>query len=151
MKARDIMTAEPAYVTPGDSLQHAAQVMEENDCGCLPVISEDGEREELLGVVTDRDIALRAVAQGLTPDTPVESVMTKDVESCLADDEVEDVERLMADRQVRRVVIVDDTGECVGIVAQADLARAAKHTSYLSPELVADVLERISQPPGDLR
>lgn len=145
MKARDLMTPEPAQVTPSDSLQRVSQLMAEHDCGCIPVVTAADQRS-LVGVVTDRDIAIRAVAENRPASTPVGDIMTPNPDSVGPDDEIERVEKLMADRQIRRVVVVDGAGECVGIIAQADLARAAKRRNDPSPKEMVDVLEKISQP-----
>ena len=145
MKARDLMTPDPAQVTPSDTLQRVSQLMAEHDCGCIPVVAAADQRS-LLGVVTDRDIAIRAVAEGRPVTTPIGEIMTPNPDCVNPNDDIEQVEKLMADRQIRRVVVVDDTGECVGIIAQADLARASKRTSEPSPKEMVDVLEKISQP-----
>lgn len=148
MKARDLMTPDPARVTPRDSLQRVSQLMLEHDCGCLPVVTAADQRA-VVGVVTDRDIAVRAVAEGRLPTTPIGEIMTTNPDTVGPDDDLSHVERLMSDRQIRRVVVVDDTGECVGIIAQADLARAAKRKQEPSPKDMVDVLEKISRP-GDV-
>ena len=148
MKARDLMTPDPAQVTAADSLQRVSQLMLEHDCGCIPVVTAADQRS-VVGVVTDRDIAVRAVAGGFPPTTPIRDFMTTNPDTVGPDDDLEHVERLMSDRQIRRVVVVDDTGECVGIIAQADLARAAKRKQEPSPKEMVDVLEKISRP-GDL-
>lgn len=148
MKARDIMTPHPASVTPTDTIQRVAQLMEEHDCGCLPIVSPQ-DSHSVLGVVTDRDIALRAVAEGRPADTPVNEVMTAEPSTVRPDAKLEEVEKAMTDRQVRRIVVVDDTGECVGIIAQADLARAARRGRKPTPESFANVVGRISQPVAD--
>ena len=145
MKARDLMTPDPAQVTPSDSLQRVSQLMAEHDVGCIPVVAGADQRS-LVGVVTDRDIAIRAVAEGRPVTTPIGEIMTANPDSVAPDDDMEHVERLMSDRQIRRVVVVDETGECVGIIAQADLARAAKRKSDPSPKEMVDVLEKISRP-----
>ena len=145
MKARDLMTPDPAQVTPSDTLQRVSQLMAEHDCGCIPVVAAADQRS-LLGVVTDRDIAIRAVAEGRPVTTPIGEIMTPNPDCVNPNDDIEQVEKLMADRQIRRVVVVDDTGECVGIIAQADLARASKRSSEPSPKEMVDVLEKISQP-----
>ena len=147
MKARDLMTPEPARVTPSDTLERVSQLMAEHDCGCIPVVSA-AEQRSVVGVVTDRDIAVRGVAQGRPTSTPIGDIMTPNPECCAPDDSIEWVERLMSDRQIRRVVIVDNAGECVGILAQADLARAAKRQQEPSPKQMVDVLEKISRPPA---
>lgn len=145
MKARDLMTPDPARVTPSDSLQRVSQLMAEHDCGCIPVVTAVDQRS-LVGVVTDRDIAIRAVAEGRPVTTPIGEIMTTNPDSVGPDDDLDQVEKLMSDRQIRRVVVVDGTGDCVGIIAQADLARAAKRSSEPSPKEMVDVLEKISQP-----
>ncbi len=145
MKARDLMTPDPAQVTPSDSLQRVSQLMAEHDCGCIPVV-KGADQRSLVGVVTDRDITIRAVAEGRPVTTPIGEIMTQNPDSVNPNDDIESVEKLMSDRQIRRVVVVDDTGECVGIIAQADLARASKRSSEPSPKEMVDVLEKISQP-----
>lgn len=145
MKARDLMTPEPARVTPSDSLQRVSQLMAEHDCGCIPVVTAADQRS-VVGVVTDRDIALRAVAEGRPATTLVGEIMTPNPDCVTPDDDLERVEKLMSDRQIRRVVVVDDSGDCIGIIAQADLARAAKRKSDPTPKEMVDVLEKISQP-----
>ena len=148
MKAQEIMTAGPACCTPDDTAQEAARLMEENDCGCVPVV-EDQNSRRLAGVVTDRDIALRAVGRGRGADTKVRDLMSTDVNCCGPDSDVEEIERIMSDQQVRRVPVIDDAGCCVGIVAQADLARANDRS--VSERDVARTVERISEPTRDVR
>jgi CBS domain-containing protein len=145
MKARDLMTPDPAQVTPGDTLQRVSQLMAEHDCGCIPVVTAADQRS-VVGVVTDRDIALRGVAEGRLPTTPIGDIMTTNPGTVGPDDDIDAVEKLMSDRQIRRVVVVDADNECVGIIAQADLARAAKRRSDPTPKEMVDVLASISQP-----
>lgn len=145
MKARDLMTPDPAQVTPGDTLQRVSQLMAEHDCGCIPVVTAADQRS-IVGVVTDRDIALRGVAEGRLPTTPIGDIMTTNPGTVGPDDDIDTVEKLMSDRQIRRVVVVDADNECVGIIAQADLARAAKRRSDPTPKEMVDVLASISQP-----
>jgi CBS domain-containing protein len=145
MKARDLMTPDPAQVTPSDTLQRVSQLMAEHDCGLIPVVTAADQRA-VVGVVTDRDIALRGVAEGRPPTTPIGDIMTTNPETVRPDDDIDTVEKLMSERQIRRVVVVDGSGECVGIIAQADLARAAKRRSDPTPKEMVDVLESISRP-----
>jgi CBS domain-containing protein len=145
MRARELMTKDPACVTPDDTLQRVAQLMAENDCGCIPVV-EGPSQTRVVGVVTDRDIALRAVARGKAADAVVADVMTRDVAFCPPDADLLTVERTMSDRQIRRVVIADADGCCVGIVSQADLARAAARGEEVDEREVVRVVESISQP-----
>ncbi|HKG90719.1 MAG TPA: CBS domain-containing protein [Gemmatimonadaceae bacterium] len=145
MKAQSLMTKSPACVTPDDSAQRVAQLMADNDCGCLPVV-ERRDNSRVIGVVTDRDIALRGVARGKGPDVPVRELMTTDVCCCGPDADLSEVERLMGDRQIRRIVVADGDGCCVGIISQADLARAAEEGRDVSDREVARVVECISEP-----
>ena len=146
MKANDLMTRHPACVWTDDSIQRAAELMEEHDCGCLPVVDASGG-DRVVGVITDRDIAVRGVARGRGVKTFVRDLMTADLSLCRPDSDVKEVTRLMSDRQIRRVVVVDADGSCVGIVAQADLARAADDQADISEREVARVVERVSAPP----
>jgi CBS domain-containing protein len=142
MKARELMTAQPACCTPDETVADAARLMKEHDCGCIPVV-EDKETERLVGVITDRDIACRCTAEHKGPDTKVDEVMSRAPKCCGPDDDVDKVERIMAEAQVRRVPVVDERGCCVGIIAQADLAlnqRAASESE------VGQIVERISEP-----
>jgi CBS domain-containing protein len=141
------MTMSPACVTPNDDVRKVARLMADNDCGCVPVI-DAGDNRRVIGVITDRDIAIRGIAEGKGPNTKVADLMTPNVQACLADDEVAAVERVMADKQIRRVVVVDDDGYCVGIVAQADLARATQQGGDVTERDLARVVERISEPAG---
>jgi len=145
MKAREIMTKDPVSVSPDETVQRVAQLMAENDCGCLPVVEGRGS-DRVIGVITDRDIALRGVAQGKGPDTPVRDLMTRDVTFCPPDADLRVVEQIMADRQIRRVVVAEADGTTLGIIAQADLALAAERGSDVSEREVARVVERISEP-----
>jgi CBS domain-containing protein len=143
MKAQDIMTRDPACCTPTDTVQHAARLLQEHDCGCLPVV-EDQQSRRVVGVITDRDIACRSVARGWSADTSVEAVMSPNPVCCSPEAEVREVERIMVERQVRRVPVEDGDGCCVGIVAQADLALAGDRG--LSDKEVGRVVEQISRP-----
>ena len=115
----EIMSSDVQVVAPGDTLRAAAQLMQDRDVGALPVC----EGNTLLGIVTDRDIAVRGVAGGLDPDQDrVSDVMTDGVEVCSADDDAQAVMRLMGEMQVRRLPVVDGDGRLMGIVSLADLA-----------------------------
>lgn len=147
MKVQELMTPNPSCCTPDNTVKEAARLMEEHDCGCLPVV-DNTETNHLVGVVTDRDLALRALAKSKGPETKVRDVMSSAPSCCTPDDDVEEVERIMAERQVRRVPVIDRAGCCVGMVAQADLAlkdRAA------SDREVGRVVERISEPTAEPR
>ena len=119
MTVSEIMTKDPACCSPDTSLQEVAKMMVDNDCGCIPVV-EDGEP---IGTITDRDIAVRTVAEGKNPlDLTAADAMTPNVVSVRADSTLEDCCKVMEDHQIRRVLVVDDSGACCGIVAQADVA-----------------------------
>jgi CBS domain-containing protein len=138
MKISDVMSRDVTVANPGDSIQSVAQRMASEDVGALPVC--DGRR--LQGMVTDRDITIRAVAQGRDINTSIAEVMSPDIEFCFEDDDLEDVADKMADRQIRRIPVVDRDRNLIGIVALADVARTKKD------KLSGDTLEDISQPSG---
>jgi CBS domain-containing protein len=140
MKAQNLMTTEPACCTPESTAREAARMMREHDCGCVPVV--EGESRRLVGVVTDRDIACRCVAEGRGAETPVREIMTKDPQCCHPGDDIAAVEQIMMQGKVRRVPVVDAKGNCVGMIAQADLA--LNHKAAKASE-VARVVERISE------
>ena len=142
MKARELMTPSPCCCSPGDSITEVASIMRDNDCGSVPVV----EAGRVVGIVTDRDLAVRALARGLTGEARVRDVMTESPQCCGEDDDVHSVERVMSERQVRRVPIVNADGGCVGIVSQADLARATTSRSQVSDHEVAETVARISAP-----
>jgi CBS domain-containing protein len=116
MDIRDVMTRNPRTVGPGDSIQRAASIMKEVDTGFVPIV----ENGKVVGVVTDRDIVIRAVATG-SYDRPVSEIATRDLVSVAPGDSTQRAEKLMSDRQVRRVAVVDE-GRLVGIVSLGDLA-----------------------------
>ena len=141
MKAREIMTANPRTVTPDMNLPEVARLMQSEDVGIVPVVDAGGSRQ-LVGVVTDRDIALRVVGEGRDPNSVrVSDVMSTNVRTCREDDSVDDVMDVMGKEQVRRVPIVDERGSLVGIVAQADVVLQAS-----SDRKAERTVEKISQP-----
>ena len=119
MRVSDAMTRDVRIATPGQPIRDVAKIMAEIDAGAMPV----GENDRLIGMITDRDIAVRAVAQGKGPDTPVREVMsTEKVLYCYDDEELDDVAKNMGDVQVRRLPVVNREKRLVGIVSLADLA-----------------------------
>ena len=143
MKARDIMTENPATITPETSAREAARLMETHDVGSLPVV--EGTERRLVGVVTDRDLALRVLGRGESPDVQVREVMSGDIHCCKAEDSLDDVENAMGKYQVRRIPIVDDNKRVLGVIAQADLARERK---AVGSKDLGKVMEKISEPAG---
>jgi CBS domain-containing protein len=134
------MTKNPVCATPDDNVADVARLMKENDIGPVPIV-ESGASKKLVGIVTDRDLALKVVAEGRDPSTTkVRDVMTKDVVTCRADDEVEDTLQAMSTNQLRRILVVDENDMLVGIIAQADIA-----TRMNEPEKTGEVVKEISQ------
>jgi CBS domain-containing protein len=136
------MTPQPACCTPDDTARDVATVMRDRDCGAVPIIDQSSAR--LLGIVTDRDIAVRGIAAGSGADTRVGDLMTASPLCCTELDHLDKVERLMSTHQIRRMPVVDADGCCVGIIAQADLARAAEDGRRVTEHELAIVVERIS-------
>jgi CBS domain-containing protein len=123
MQCREIMTKDPACVVPSDTAVRAAQLMKGEDIGPVLVVRDKNERK-LVGIVTDRDITLKVVAEGKDPNSvPVKDVMTSGPVTCKPDDDSSKALELMRKERVRRIPIVDDSGRVVGIIAQADVAR----------------------------
>jgi CBS domain-containing protein len=119
MRVSDAMTRDVRVATPGQSIRDVAKMMAEIDAGAMPV----GENDRLIGMITDRDIAIRAVAQGKGPDTPVRDVMSSEkVLYCYEDEDLEHVAKNMGDVQVRRLPVVSRDKRLVGIVSLGDLA-----------------------------
>jgi CBS domain-containing protein len=138
MDLRSVMTANPACCTQGTTLQEAAKLMKDNDCGQIPVI--DGARQPL-GVITDRDIAIRAVAGGCDPSSAtVGDYMTSPVATVPEDCSLEEACNVMEQHKIRRVLVVDSRGGVAGIVAQADVARSGKAAQ------TAEVVKEVSEP-----
>jgi CBS domain-containing protein len=138
MKVSEVMTRDVRVANPEQSIREAAQLMAELDAGVLPVGADD----RLVGMITDRDIAVRGVAKGKAPDTPVREVMTADVKYCFDDEEVDHVARNMADIQVRRLPVVNRDKRLVGIIAIADLA------ANEDARVVGEAVSGISEPTG---
>jgi len=136
MKIKDVMTTGVECVRPETTLQEAAASMKSLNVGPLPVC--EGDRP--VGIITDRDIVIRAISEGRDPrTTPVKDVMTKDVVTVLETDDVKDAARLMKDRQIRRVVVVGGDKRVVGIVSLGDIA-----VDTHDDKMAGDVLEKVS-------
>ena len=135
--ARDLMTADPACCSPDTTLEKIATLMVANDCGEIPIIDRSGRP---IGVVTDRDIVCRVVAEGKDPAMiTAESVMSTPVVAVYDDAELDDVIEMMETHQIRRLPVVDAEGCCAGIIAQADLV------SIGSPHVTSELLTEISR------
>lgn len=137
MKVKDVMSKNLFTIAPDATLKSAAQTMKDNKIGMLPVQTRDGK---LVGTITDRDIAVRAVALGLEPEHKVEEAMTRGCETCHEDDSVSDVAQRMTAHKVRRVVVVSgDKEKPRGVVSLGDLAFNAE-----SRKVAGDVLSRVA-------
>lgn len=136
MKVRECMTREVRIVDPAETMREAAVAMADIDAGFLPV----GENDRLIGIVTDRDIAIRGVAHGLQPEAPVRAVMSEEVRYCFDDDDCEDVLNNMAGIQVRRLPVLDRAKRMVGVVSITDLAGNGEQAH------AGEVLSEIARP-----
>jgi len=126
MRVSEAMTRDVRVAAPDETIRQVAQVMGEIDAGSMPV----GENDRLVGMVTDRDIAIRAVARGLGPDTPVREVMSTDkVLYCYEDEELERVAKNMGEVQVRRLPVVNREKRLVGILSLGDLAKKQQRSA----------------------
>jgi len=145
MRARDVMTRSVATVHPDDSARHAAQMMADCDCGAIPVVDWNGR---MIGMITDRDITLRLVAENMNvEDARVGDCMTDEAFACNENDSIETCMRSMSHHQIRRMPIVDDRNRVVGIVSQSDLAQHAGDNSGMGERrAVADVICAVSEP-----
>jgi CBS domain-containing protein len=139
-KCRDVMTEDLVFCTPGDAVSEVAKLMKREDIG--PVLIVDNKQSKtLVGIVTDRDLALKVVGEGRDPKTTkVDDVMTRKLITCHADDNVENAMKAMAQYQLRRIPVVNENMKLVGIISQADVA-----TRVDEPEKTAEVVREISQ------
>ena len=136
----DIMTPNPFFCLPIDNVIIAAELMKRENIGSVPVVDND-KSQKLIGILTDRDLALKVVGEGLEAKTTrVEAVMTRKVVTCRADDELQVALDAMSENQLRRIIIVDNVNKMLGIISQADVA-----TRVDQPEKTAEVVKDISQ------
>ena len=141
MRIAEVMTRDVRVIDPERSVRDAARLMDHLNVGSLPVC--DGER--LVGMITDRDIAVRGVAKGFAPDTPVSELMTKDCITAREDDDVSTIASKMSEAQVRRLPVIDDQERLCGIVSLGDLSRDGDDQS------ASQALAGVSQPGGQHR
>jgi len=138
MKISEIMTKEPKYIGLNQSLQEAARMLRDLDIGMIPV----GDGVKLKGMLTDRDIVVRVVAEGIDPkNISIPEVMTPEVIYTYEDEDVEEAAKIMEEKQIRRLIILNREKDMVGIVAMADLANRVK-----DPEVESEALEGVSEP-----
>jgi CBS domain-containing protein len=140
MKVQDVMTKDPACCLPDSGLQAVTWLMVENDCGCIPVV-ESRESAKIVGTITDRDIAVRAFTGEKNPlDLTAADIMTPDTVTVTPETGIQECCDVMENKQIRRILVVDEDDCCCGIVAQGDIAR------YLNSKQTAEVVKEISQP-----
>lgn len=138
MRVSEAMTRNVRLCTPGQTIREVASMMAEIDAGSMPV----GENDRLIGMITDRDIAIRAVAAGKSPETPVREVMSEHIHYCFDDEEIDEVAQNMGDIKVRRLPVVNRDKRLVGILSLGDVARTE------GGETVGDAVVGVSQPGG---
>jgi CBS domain-containing protein len=142
-KCNDVMTQNPVYCLPNDMVVKAAELMKAGNFGSILVV-EDEQTRKLVGIVTDRDLALKIIAEGRDAgSTKVEAVMTEEVVTCRADDDLQKALDAMAEHQLRRIPVVDRDNKILGIIAQADVA-----TRVDQPEITAEMVKEVSQANG---
>jgi CBS domain-containing protein len=141
MKVSEVMTRDVQTVRPDQPVQEAASFMLSADAGSIPVAHEG----RLIGMITDRDIAVRGIAKGYGPDTPVRELMTDDVICARVDDDVEEAASKMSEAQVRRLPVIDEQEQLCGIVSLGDLSREADE------ECATEALQGVSEPGGSHR
>jgi CBS domain-containing protein len=139
MQVNEVMSSDVNIASPQQTIREAARMMAKIDAGVLPV----GENDRLVGMITDRDIAVRAVAAGKGPETPVREIMSTEVKYCFEDDDIDDVAQNMADIKLRRLPVLNDQKRLVGIISLADIALAE------GPDPAGQALCGISEPGGD--
>ena len=138
MKVSDVMTREVQTVRPDQTAQEAASFMLRADAGAIPVM----EGDRLVGMITDRDIAVRGVAEGRGPDTPVRELMTNDIVAARIDDDIDDIAERMSEAQVRRLPVIDDQENIVGIVSLGDISQRG------DDDAAEEALEGVTEPGG---
>lgn len=137
MNIESIMTKQPICCSPSDMVQKVAQMMRQHDVGAIPVVS-DLVSKNLVGIITDRDLCISAMADGKDPrTTPIAGYFTKAVITCSPEDTLVACEQKMKEHRIRRIPVVDKQNSCVGIVVQADIARVDKPGSFQA--LIAEI------------
>ena len=139
MRVQDIMTTNPAHATPDTNLRDVVLMMVANDCGCIPVV-DSHESHHVVGVITDRDICVRTVAEGRNPlELAAQDAMTRNVMTVTPQTHLDDLVKQMEEWKVRRAPVVDERGNLIGMVAQADIALQA------TPR-VDEMVKEVSEP-----
>ena len=139
-KCSDVMTRDPVACEPDEAINRVAEIMKREDVGAVPVIETAASRR-LVGIITDRDVVVRVVAAGRAPESAAREAMTSSPVTCREDEDVSEAVARMAERQVRRLPVVDGQGRLCGIIAQADIATRV-HQDKTTGELVEAISER---------
>ena len=140
MNCKEVMTDNPVCCLPNDTVSQAARIMRREDIGPVPVINDD-QSKQLIGIITDRDLALKVVAESRDPiHTKVADVMTSTIFVCRDEDDVSSAISAMEEYQIRRIPVLDDNGRIVGIISQADVA-----TRIREQNRTGEVVQEISQ------
>lgn len=137
MKVSECMSDGVELCSPDDSIRTAARKMREVDAGSMPV----GENDRLVGIITDRDIAIRAIAEGMGPETPIRQVMSQHIRWCFEDEDIDDVAEQMAEHKIRRLPVLNREKRLVGMISLGDISLADGMTS-------GEALKDISEPGG---
>ena len=142
-KCSEVMTPDPVFCEPNDSVRKAAKIMKQHDVGPVPVVDSEASRR-LVGMITDRDLVVRVLADDRNVEqATARDAMSTDPVACRVDDDVQKAVQLMSERQVRRMPVVDESGRLQGIIAQADIA-----TRVGSDKRTGELVEAISEPSG---
>ena len=138
MKSKDVMTKDPACCVSSDTVEQCAEMMKTHDVGSMPVVENEGSRR-LVGIITDRDVTVKVVGEGLDPKaTRVGDIMSREPVVARPDEELDQAMEQMRDRQIRRIPVVDEQHRLVGIIAQADVATQG-HDNRKTGEMVRDI------------
>lgn len=152
MRIEQLMTKSVATCTPDDSLEQAARVMWERDCGFVPVVEGADGGARVVGVVTDRDTCMAAYTRGRgLAEIRIGDVMSRSVRSCQPGQDVAEAEEAMREAQIHRLPVIDDAGQLLGVISLADIAREASRGAgskrpQVSPQEIGETLARIRQP-----
>ncbi len=140
MNCREVMTANPVCCLPTDTVSMAARVMRREDVGPVPVVNDE-QSKQLIGIVTDRDLAVRVVAESRDPNhTRVSDVMTTTIFACRPDDDLSSAIKAMEEHQIRRIPVVDEDGRIAGIISEGDVAMRV-----YAPKMTGEMVAKISQ------
>jgi CBS domain-containing protein len=139
MRVQEIMTTNPAHCTPDTNLREVVQMMVANDCGCIPVV-DSHDSHHVVGVITDRDVCVRTIAEGKNPlDHTAQDAMTRNVMTVTPQTHLDDLVKRMEEWKVRRAPVVDEQGNLLGMVAQADIA-------LMATPRVDEMVKEVSEP-----